>query len=227
MPTTLLKQLIERELQEGQGTFPSPHPGDQVTDQVPFEGELHVRQCSGFFDHLPQVLQLHGQHRLVMGLNQFKEFRVVQQPVVEVRSQRQKHNERATQLGNGCHQQVDEALSFPFRSCLREQFLKLVDQQHYFRFGWLPWSFCERGCQQVQATRGIIFKVFPNRFEINGREVRGKRKCEGFHRKLSRQHRFQIHPVSAARERILALKGWQEARHDHTRFARATGSNDG
>jgi hypothetical protein len=47
-----LEELIEGELQEGQGSCLSLHLKEQVAHQIALKGQLHVGQRSGLLDHL-------------------------------------------------------------------------------------------------------------------------------------------------------------------------------
>src|SRR5205823_12782610 len=96
MPVAPLEELLERELQEGQGSGLSLHFEEQIAYQVALEGQLHIWQSRRVLNDRTQVLYAHWKDQFMMLFDEQSQFGVVSEPVVEVSTQRQDDEHRAT-----------------------------------------------------------------------------------------------------------------------------------
>src|SRR6266581_8133484 len=96
-----------------------------------------------------------------MGVYQAVEFRILHGTIREVHSECENENNWTAWLSDGVYQQVNELPPLVFRGRQREQFLKLVDEQHNFG----PLWFRKSSRIEMEATRRIVFQIFTNRFQ--------------------------------------------------------------
>src|SRR2546426_355695 len=98
---------------------------------------------------------VHGTHRCLMCLDQVAQLRVMHRSVVEVSSQGQQDDQWAPGFRCSRHEQVNEALAFPFGYGLSEQFFKLVNREHNSG----AWLFDQLACEQMQTARRVVLQV--------------------------------------------------------------------
>src|SRR6266571_5408986 len=107
-------------------------------------------------------------------------------------------------LGNGSDQEIEKAASLLLRGRLGEQLLELIDQEHHACLQ----LFRQRGGEEMQSTRGIVFQVFTDDFETAARKAGGENEGQCFDGVLPRHQGFEIYPLLAARKRSV-LQPWQ------------------
>src|SRR6266568_4272524 len=203
MPIALLKQLLERKLQQRQGSHLSLYLEQQVPDQVALEAQLHIRQCSRSLDDGPQVLHLHWPDQHLALHDESPQRRVGYGPVIQIGTQCQDDDGCPLRLGHGSDQQVDQVLPLLFSGRLLEEFLELVNEQYDF----LPWRLHQLGSQQVQAACRLVLQVLTHRFQTPVREEFCEREHQCLQRVSAWHHWLQVDPVFASWKCAL-LQAW-------------------
>src|SRR5436305_13955093 len=102
MAAAPLKQLLQRELQERQGSHLPLYLEEQITDEISFKGELDIGECGGLLDRCTQVVYLHREERFLMGFYEPVEFRILHEMVGEISSQGEQYHQRPARLVGGC-----------------------------------------------------------------------------------------------------------------------------
>ena len=92
---------------------------------------MHIGQTSRLLDHHAQLLDVHGKHDALVLLDERAQDRGRQHAVVEVRTQGQHDDDRATWFAERGDYQLQELVPLFLSTRLREQFLKLVDNEQY------------------------------------------------------------------------------------------------
>src|SRR5438445_2424321 len=128
-----LEELLQRELQERQGSSLPLYLEEQVPHQVPLKGELDVGQHRRALDDGTQVLGLHWPDHYLLLHDELTERRRRPEPVIEIGPQGEQHDDRAVRLRHRREQQLEEVPSLLLRQ--GQYLFELVDEQNHL----LPW----------------------------------------------------------------------------------------
>src|SRR5690349_24379047 len=115
MAPTSLEELLQRELQERQGSYLPLYLEEQVPHQVPLKGELDVGQRRRSLDDGTQVLRLHWPDHYLLLHDDLTECRIRSKPIIEIGPQGEQHDDRATRLRHRHEQQIEEVSSLLLR----------------------------------------------------------------------------------------------------------------